>query len=66
MGNRMTGWVNGEKVLEWEDPDNTWESGCVGVGVRDGRSMFFSALLRPESCGVVNRAESTDERKAQT
>ena len=47
MGNRMTGWVNGEKVLEWEDADNTWESGCVGVGVRDGRSMFFSASLRP-------------------
>jgi hypothetical protein len=47
VGNRMTGFVDGVKVLEWQDPDDSWPSGCVGLGVKDGRTMFYSASLRP-------------------
>jgi len=47
VGSRMTGFVDGVKVLEWQDPDDSWPSGCVGLGVKDGRTMFYSAALRP-------------------
>jgi hypothetical protein len=46
-GNRMTGFVDGEPVLEWEDVDCPWTSGCVGLGLRDGRTMFLRAALGP-------------------
>jgi ADP-ribosylglycohydrolase len=47
VGDRMTGSVDGVKVLEWTDSDRTWQSGCVGLGVRNGRTMFYSVSLRP-------------------
>ena len=49
IGDRMTGLVNGIKVLEWTDPDRVWTSGCVGLGVKNGRTQFYSASLRPIS-----------------
>ena len=49
VGSHMTGLVDGEKVLEWTDPGQVWSSGCVGLGVRNGRTLFLSAALRPVS-----------------
>jgi hypothetical protein len=49
VGPRMAGYVDGQKVLEWEDPECLWASGCVGLGVKDGRTMFLAASLRPVS-----------------
>ncbi|MBN1642171.1 MAG: ADP-ribosylglycohydrolase family protein [Anaerolineae bacterium] len=46
-GAHMTGWVDGEPVLSWEDPQETWQAGCVGLGLRDGRTLFARAALRP-------------------
>jgi hypothetical protein len=48
-GNRMTGFVDGQRVLQWEDPQNPWASGCVGLGVKNGRTLFLSASLSPVS-----------------
>ena len=46
-GNRMTGSVDGKQVLEWEDPASSWSSGCVGLGVKNGRTMYLDASVRP-------------------
>ncbi len=46
-GNRMTGFVDGQKLLEWEDPQGVWQSGCVGLGVKNGRTLFLSASVAP-------------------
>ncbi len=47
VGNRMTGFVAGHKVLEWEDAGDNWESGCVGLGVKDGRTLFYRVTVQP-------------------
>jgi ADP-ribosylglycohydrolase len=49
VGNRMTGFVDGVRVLEWQDADSSWQSGCVGLGVQDGRTVFYSLTLQPVS-----------------
>ena len=49
IGNHIEGLVDGQRVLEWEDPETPWESGCVGLGVKNGRTMFLSATLSPAS-----------------
>jgi hypothetical protein len=46
-GSRMVGYVDGEMVLEWEDPEDTWKSGCVGLGVKNGRTLFTRVSLSP-------------------
>jgi hypothetical protein len=46
-GRKMVGFVDGEPILEWEDRGDPWTKGCVGLGVRDGRTMFYSATLSP-------------------
>ena len=46
-GDRIEGFVDGQRVLEWHDQEMPWESGCVGLGVKNGRTMFLSAALRP-------------------
>jgi hypothetical protein len=48
-GSKMVGFVNGERVLEWEDADKPWTNGCVGLGVKNGRTLFQSISLRPVS-----------------
>jgi hypothetical protein len=45
----MVGFVDGAKVIEWQDPDHSWQSGCIGVGVKNGRTMFYSLSLQPIS-----------------
>jgi hypothetical protein len=45
VGGRMTGYVDGEKVLEWQDRDRVWASGCVGLGVKNGRTIFYGVSL---------------------
>jgi hypothetical protein len=45
----MIGFVNSERVLEWQDTEKAWTSGCVGLGVKNGRTMFKSISLRPTS-----------------
>jgi hypothetical protein len=47
VGNRVVGYVDGDEMLDWEDIQNPWESGCVGLGVKNGRTLFLSARLRP-------------------
>jgi hypothetical protein len=49
VGNHMTGLVDGKEVLEWTDPEQVWASGCVGLGVKNGRTLFYSVSLRPVS-----------------
>jgi ADP-ribosylglycohydrolase len=46
-GSRMTGFVDGERVLQWEDTDSPWEAGCVGLGLLNGRTIFTRAALHP-------------------
>jgi len=46
-GSRMSGFVDGEQVLQWEDTDSPWEAGCVGLGLVNGRTVFTRAMLRP-------------------
>jgi hypothetical protein len=46
-GNQMTGFVDGAQVLEWEDPEGRWQSGCVGVGLLNGRTLFARASVAP-------------------
>ncbi len=43
----MSGFVDGEQVLQWEDTDSPWEAGCVGLGLVNGRTVFTRAMLRP-------------------
>jgi hypothetical protein len=47
IGPRMTGFVDGRRVLEWTDPDRHWPQGCVGLGVKNGRTFFLEARLEP-------------------
>jgi hypothetical protein len=47
VGSRMEGYVDGRRLLEWTDREMPWESGCVGLGLENGRTMFLSAVLRP-------------------
>jgi hypothetical protein len=49
QGHTMVGFVDGERVLQWTDEDQTWTHGCVGLGVKNGRAMFRSISLRPVS-----------------
>jgi hypothetical protein len=49
VGNKMVGFVDGEPVLEWQDTDKPWTKGCVGLGVKNGRTLFKSISLRPAS-----------------
>jgi len=46
-GNHMIGLVDGRQVLEWTDTERVWQSGCVGLGVKNGRTLFFEASLTP-------------------
>jgi ADP-ribosylglycohydrolase len=46
-GSRMTGFVDGQQVLQWEDTSSPWEAGCVGLGLVNGRTIFTRAVLRP-------------------
>jgi hypothetical protein len=43
----MEGFVDGQRLLEWTDAETPWESGCVGLGLKNGRTMFLSAALHP-------------------
>ena len=47
VGNVMTGFADGQKMLEWQDTDHPWENGCVGLGVKNGRTLFIDASLQP-------------------
>jgi hypothetical protein len=47
VGSRMVGYVDGAEVLEWEDPEGTWKSGCVGLGVKNGRTLYTRVSLSP-------------------
>jgi ADP-ribosylglycohydrolase len=47
VGSRMEGFVDGQRLLEWTDAETPWESGCVGLGLKNGRTMFLSAALHP-------------------
>ena len=47
VGSRMVGCVDGAEVLEWEDPEGTWKSGCVGLGVKNGRTLYTRVSLSP-------------------
>jgi len=47
VGNRMEGFVDGERILEWKDAADPWQSGCVGLGLKNGRTMFAALSLRP-------------------
>jgi hypothetical protein len=47
VGDRMTGFVDGEPLLEWRDPERPWQAGCVGIGVKDGRTLVSSLSLQP-------------------
>ncbi len=46
-GNHMRGFVDGQPVLEWQDTDRPWDTGCIGLGLKDGRTLFYSVILRP-------------------
>ena len=46
-GNQMTGLVDGRQVLQWEDVESPWKAGCVGLGLRNGRTMYYRASLQP-------------------
>ncbi len=46
-GNRMRGFVDGQQMLEWVDRDRPWEAGCIGLGLKDGRTLFLHVALRP-------------------
>lgn len=48
-GSHMTGFVDGQKVLEWKDEERPWPDGCVGLGLENGRTLFIEASLRPVS-----------------
>jgi ADP-ribosylglycohydrolase len=48
-GSHMTGFVDGQKVLEWRDTERPWPDGCVGLGLKNGRTLFIEASLRPVS-----------------
>jgi ADP-ribosylglycohydrolase len=47
MGNHIVASVDGRRLLEWEDTKAPWESGCVGLGLQNGRTLFVEASLRP-------------------
>ena len=47
VGRRMVGYVDGVQVLAWEDEGEPWESGCVGLGLQNGRSIFGRLSVRP-------------------
>ena len=47
VGNQMQGFVYGERILEWEDATDPWQSGCVGLGLKNGRTMFTALSLCP-------------------
>jgi hypothetical protein len=47
IGNTLVGYVDGERLLEWQDTDKPWTHGCVGLGVKNGRTLFKSVSLRP-------------------
>ncbi len=47
VGSQMKGFVDGEQVLDWDDTADPWESGCVGLGLKNGRTLFIAASLRP-------------------
>jgi hypothetical protein len=49
VGNRIQAFVDDQPMLEWRDVDRPWESGCVGLGVRNGRTLYIDASLRPPS-----------------
>ena len=46
-GNHMTGYVDGIPLLEWTDPEASWPSGMVGLGLQNGRTNFMWAKLSP-------------------
>jgi ADP-ribosylglycohydrolase len=47
VGDRMTGFVDGQEVLQYQDTDHPWGSGCVGLGLENGRTQFIAISLRP-------------------
>jgi hypothetical protein len=47
IGDTMVGSVDGKRLLEWQDTDQPWTHGCVGLGVKNGRTRFGSLSLRP-------------------
>lgn len=51
VGSRMIGLVDGQPVLEWADPEARWSHGCVGLGLRNGRTIFYSVSLQPVDSG---------------
>jgi len=46
-GNQMIGLVDGQRVLQWIDEGSPLEAGCVGLGLRNGRTIYYRASLRP-------------------
>ena len=47
QGNRMVGYVDDVRMLEWEDTESPWKSGCIGLGLKNGRAFFLEAKVGP-------------------
>jgi hypothetical protein len=47
VGSRMTGFVDGQQVLQWKEEGRLWEAGCVGLGLKNGRTLYYRAALEP-------------------